>query len=94
MDRPGSITEYWLRATIREPHAALPIAQPFDWSRAMKRRTSSAPATLAALIPLLLPACAPTTTGSGGPTNPDVDAIFADLEGRAPRRGGGGHLEW
>ena len=50
----------------------------------MKRRTSSAPATLAALIPLLLPACAPTTTGSGGPTNPDVDAIFADLEGERP----------
>ena len=50
----------------------------------MKRRTSSARAALAALIPLLLSACAPSTGGSGGLTNPEVDAIFADLEGNRP----------
>ncbi|MDE2783605.1 MAG: serine hydrolase [Gemmatimonadota bacterium] len=50
----------------------------------MTRRTSIARATMAALIPLLLPACAPTTGGSDGPTNPEVDAIFADLEGDRP----------
>ncbi|MDE2751200.1 MAG: serine hydrolase [Gemmatimonadota bacterium] len=50
----------------------------------MTRRTSIPRATLAALIPLLLPACAPTTGGPGGPTNPEVDAIFADLEGDRP----------
>ena len=51
----------------------------------MKRRTSSARAALAALIPLILPSCTATTTdGSGGPANPAVDAIFADLEGDRP----------
>ncbi|MXX73390.1 MAG: serine hydrolase [Gemmatimonadetes bacterium] len=50
----------------------------------MTRRTSIPRATLAAFIPLLLPACAPTTGGPGGPTNPEVDAIFADLEGDRP----------
>ena len=51
----------------------------------MKRRTSSARAALAVLITLLLPACTATTTdGSGGPANPEVDAIFADLEGDRP----------
>ena len=50
----------------------------------MTRRTSIARATLAALIPLLLSACAPSTGGSGGPTDPEVDAIFADLEGDRP----------
>ncbi len=50
----------------------------------MTRRTMTARATMAALIPLLLPACTPTTGGSGGPTNAEVDAIFADLEGDRP----------
>ena len=50
----------------------------------MTRRTTIARATLAALIPLLLPACVPSTGGSGGPTNAEVDAIFADLEGDRP----------
>ena len=42
---------------------------------------------LAALSLLVLAACGPTgpaTTGSGGPTNPEVDAIFADLRGDRP----------
>ena len=50
----------------------------------MKRRTSIAQATVAALSLLVLAACGPTTTGSGGPTNPEVDAIFADLRGDRP----------
>lgn len=50
----------------------------------MKRPTSIARATVAALVLLILPACAPATTGSGGPANPEVDAIFADLEGDRP----------
>ena len=43
---------------------------------------------LAALSLLILAACGPATTGSGtgsgGPTNPEVDAIFADLRGDRP----------
>ena len=39
---------------------------------------------LAALSLLILPACGPATTGSRGPTNPEVDAIFADLRGDRP----------
>ena len=39
---------------------------------------------LAALSLLVLAACGPTTTGSSGPTNPEVDAIFADLRGDRP----------
>ena len=49
----------------------------------MKRRTSIAPAAVAALS-LILPACGPAATGSGGPTHPEVDAIFADLRGDRP----------
>ena len=45
--------------------------------------TSIALATLAALS-TTLPACAPTSPGSGGPTDPRVDAIFADLHGDRP----------
>ena len=54
----------------------------------MKRRTSIAQAAAAALSLLILPDCGPTgagsATGSGGPTNPEVDAIFADLQGDRP----------
>ena len=50
----------------------------------MKRRTSIAQAGVAALGLLILPACGPAATGAGGPANPDVDAIFADLEGDRP----------
>ena len=49
----------------------------------MKRPTSIALATLAALS-TTLPACAPTSPGSGGPADPRVDAIFADLDGDRP----------
>ena len=45
--------------------------------------TSIALATLAALS-TTLPACAPTSPGSGGPTDPRVDAVFADLHGDRP----------
>ena len=50
----------------------------------MKRRTSIASVTVAALSVLALPACGPTATGSGGPADPEVDAIFADLRGDRP----------
>jgi len=50
----------------------------------MKRTASIAQATLAALSLLILPACSPAATGSGGPAHPEVDAIFADLQGDRP----------
>ena len=51
----------------------------------MKRRTAIAHVTLAvALSLLILPACGPPAVGSGGPTSPEVDAIFADLRGARP----------
>ena len=54
----------------------------------MKRSIAIAAALVAALSLLILPACGATgagpATGSGGPTNPDVDAIFADLAGDRP----------
>ena len=50
----------------------------------MKRRLSIALATLAALTITTLPACAPTPRGDDGPTDPRVDAIFADLRGDRP----------
>ena len=50
----------------------------------MKRRLSIALATLAALTIATLPACAPTPRGDDGPTDPRVDAIFADLRGDRP----------
>ena len=50
----------------------------------MKRRPSIVTATLAALIALTLSACAPAAPPPGGPTNEDVDAIFADLQGDRP----------
>ena len=50
----------------------------------MKRRTSIAQAGVATLGLLILPACGPAATGSGGPTSPEVDAIFADLQGDRP----------
>ena len=50
----------------------------------MKRRTSIAQAAAAALSLLILPACGPPAVGSGGPTSPEVDAIFADLQGDRP----------
>ena len=55
---------------------------------------------LAALSLLILAACGPATTGSGtgsgGPTNPEVDAIFADLRGDRPGRrwGSFGMVRW
>ncbi len=50
----------------------------------MKRRTSITHATVAALSLLILPACGPAAIGSDGPTNAEVDAIFADLQGDRP----------
>ena len=41
-------------------------------------------AAAAALSLLILAACGPAATGSGGPADPDVDAIFADLRGDRP----------
>lgn len=48
------------------------------------KRTAITHATVAALGLLILPACGPAATGSGGPTSPEVDAIFVDLEGERP----------
>ena len=54
------------------------------------RIAPSARAAPAAAIPLALAAtvaltaCDPSTAPPGGPTNPDIDAIFADLEGDRP----------
>ena len=50
----------------------------------MKRRPSIVTATLATLFALTLSACAPSAPPPGGPTNEDVDAIFADLQGDRP----------
>ena len=50
----------------------------------MKRRCRPHTATLAALIALVLSACTSSTPPPGGPTDPDIDAIFADLEGDRP----------
>ena len=50
----------------------------------MTRRCYPHTATLAALIALTLSACAPAAPPPGGPTNADIDAIFADLEGDRP----------
>ena len=50
----------------------------------MKRTTPIASGAAAALTLLILPACGATTAGSGGPTNPEIDAIFADLRGDRP----------
>ena len=48
------------------------------------RATAAAPISLALAAAVALTACAPAATPTGGPTNPDVDAIFADLEGDRP----------
>ena len=50
----------------------------------MTRRCYPHTATLAALIALTLSACTPAAPPPGGPTNADIDAIFADLEGDRP----------
>ena len=50
----------------------------------MTRRCYPHTATLAALIALTLSGCAPAAPPPGGPTNADIDAIFADLEGDRP----------
>ena len=41
-------------------------------------------AALAGLATVALSGCAPVPADSGGPTNPEVDAIFADLDGDRP----------
>ncbi len=48
------------------------------------RATPTAPISLALAAAVALTACAPAAAPTGGPTNPDVDAIFADLEGDRP----------
>ena len=50
----------------------------------MTRRCFPLTATLATLFAAVLSACAPTAPPPGGPTNADVDAIFADLQGDRP----------
>ena len=50
----------------------------------MTRRTSIGLAALAALSTTLTTTCAPSAGPPGGPVNPEVDAIFADLEGDRP----------
>ncbi len=69
---------------MTKPTSTAPAALAVRARVSRRSRSLAALATLAALTPTLLPACAPTSPGSGGPTDPRVDAIFADLRGDRP----------